>query len=207
MYINLTTGTWPSPFWLLLADSIWRSEGDHGFSGPGTPRQQWITYRDHATYDKVVKTGPLYPLNSLMVHGIIKADFAPEGLRAGTPGDFRDEVRSFFASGTQLQELYLSHRLLTEENWDDLAAAAKWARARANILVDTHWIGGAPRQGQVYGWAAWTPAGAVVSVRNPSESLQRSRSTRRGYSSCPPARPRPIDSSVPTKTSAWRPRI
>ena len=24
LYINLTTGTYPSPFWLMYADSIWR---------------------------------------------------------------------------------------------------------------------------------------------------------------------------------------
>ena len=24
IFINLTTGTWPSPFWLMYADSIWR---------------------------------------------------------------------------------------------------------------------------------------------------------------------------------------
>jgi len=24
LYINLTTGSWPSPFWLRYADSLWR---------------------------------------------------------------------------------------------------------------------------------------------------------------------------------------
>ena len=31
IYINQTTGTWPSPFWLLYADSIWRGGEDHSF--------------------------------------------------------------------------------------------------------------------------------------------------------------------------------
>ena len=35
LYVNLTTGTYPSPFWLLYADSIWRGGEDHSFAGVG----------------------------------------------------------------------------------------------------------------------------------------------------------------------------
>jgi hypothetical protein len=172
MYINLTTGTWPSPFWLLLADSIWRSGGDHSTStGEGSLRQRWMTYRDGITYEKVVKAGPLYPLNSLMVHGIINADYAGylKGDPKGDPkNELRSEIRSFFANGTQLQELYISHRLMTQTNWDELAESAKWAQAHADVLVDSHWVGGNPMKSEVYGWAAWTPKRAVLTLRNPS---------------------------------------
>ena len=76
IFINLTTGTWPSPFWLRYADSIWRGGDDHSFDGVGSWRQKWITYRDEQTYRNIVEGGPLYPLNSLMLHGII---YAAEG--------------------------------------------------------------------------------------------------------------------------------
>ena len=33
VYINLTTGSWPSPFWLRYADSVWRQGGDMGRAG------------------------------------------------------------------------------------------------------------------------------------------------------------------------------
>ena len=36
IFINLTTGTYPSPFWLQFADSIWRGDDDHSFAGVGT---------------------------------------------------------------------------------------------------------------------------------------------------------------------------
>ncbi|MGH9598589.1 MAG: enterotoxin, partial [Terracidiphilus sp.] len=71
VFINLTTGTWPSPFWLRYADSIWHGGDDHSFAGVGSWRQRWITYRDQQTYRNVVERGPLFPLNSLMLHGII----------------------------------------------------------------------------------------------------------------------------------------
>ncbi len=48
IFINLTTGTWPSPFWLLYADSIWRGGEDDSTAGVGTYRERWITYRDAA---------------------------------------------------------------------------------------------------------------------------------------------------------------
>jgi len=171
LFINLTTGTWPSPFWLRTADSIWRGGEDHEFAGVGSNRQRWITYRDADTYGGIVRLGSLYPLNSLMLHGIVYARKA-RGLDSDPHDDFAAEVRSYFASGTGLQEMYISPDLLTEHNWDDLAAAAKWARANAVTLRDSHWIGGDPARLQVYGWAAWSPGRAIITLRNPSDRPQ-----------------------------------
>jgi hypothetical protein len=103
-----------------------------------------------------------------MIHGII---FAKRATRLDTDPDnaFENEVRSFFGSGTQVQELYLSPELLNARNWDDLASAARWARANANILHDTHWIGGDPAKREPYGWAAWSPVKGIITLRNPSD--------------------------------------
>ena len=129
-----------------------------------------MTYRDGQTYRNVVKKGPLYPLNSLMLHGIIYAGKA-KNLATDPGGDFTSEVRSYFGSGTQLQELYVSPELLTPKNWDDLAAAARWSRANAATLKDTHWVGGDPAQLEVYGWAAWSAEKGILTLRNPSDHL------------------------------------
>jgi hypothetical protein len=169
IFINLTTGTTPSPFWLLYADSIWRGGDDDNFAGVGTYRERWITYRDADTYQEIVKQGPLYPLNSLMLHGMIYAQHHRE-LKADPGNDFRNEVRSYFGTGTQLQEMYITPSLLTSQNWDDLAEAAKWSRANADVLKDTHWVGGDPAWLEVYGWASWTPKKAILVLRNPSDT-------------------------------------
>ena len=168
LYINQTVGTWPSPFWLLYVDSMWRGDADHDFHGKGSMRQQWITYRDMVTYRNVVLRAPLYSLNSIMVHGIIYGKEA-NGLTKATDEDFADETREYFGSGTQLQELYITPNLLDKQNWDDLAEAAKWSRANAGVLVDTHWIGGDPGKGEIYGWASWSPHGAIITLRNPDD--------------------------------------
>jgi hypothetical protein len=171
LYINLTTGTYPSPFWLMYADSIWRGGEDHSFAGVGTERERWITYRDMDVYDNVVKRGLLYPLNSLMLHGLIYGQSAYH-LNTDPGGDFKNEVRDYFGTGTQLQEMYITPSLLKPADWDALAEAAKWSRANASVLKDTHWVGGDPRWLAVYGWASWSPEKAILILRNPNDKAQ-----------------------------------
>ena len=194
IFINLSTGTWPSPFWLLHSDTVWRRGHDHYFEGPeGPARERWITYRDAMVYQNVVKESPLFPLNSLMIHGIIFAQdawdlTAPDGA-AMTPGShgvidggrstsrdpFKHEVRSAFGSGTMLQELYLTPALLQTENWDDLAEAALWASSCIRTMADVQWFGGDPAKGEIYGWAAWSSGSserAILTLRNPAPTEQ-----------------------------------
>ena len=170
-FINLTTGTLASPFWLRYADSIWRGGEDDWHAGVGPEREQWITYRDQQTYENIVIQGPLFPINSLMLHGII---YAQKNTRLNTdPGhDFTNEVHSYFGTGTQLQEMYITPSLLSADNWDVLAESARWSRANADILRDTHWIGGDPGRLEIYGWASWSPEKSIITLRNPSDKPQ-----------------------------------
>ncbi len=171
VYVNLTTGTTASPFWLRYADSIWRGGEDDDLAGVGTKRERWITYRDEQTYERVVAKGPLFPLNSLMLHGIIYAQYN-ERLNDDPGDDFGNEVRSYFGSGTQLQEMYVTPSLLTAKNWDVLAEAARWSRENADVLKDTHWVGGDPAWLEVYGWASWSEGQSILVLRNPSDKAQ-----------------------------------
>jgi hypothetical protein len=168
LYVNLTTGTYPSPFWLRYADSIWRGGEDHDFAGVGTSRQRWITYRDADTYQHVVRAGALFPINSLMLHGMIYAKQA-HNLSSDPGSDFTSEVRDYFGTGTQLQEMYITASLLSSDNWDTIAECAKWSRGNADTLVDTHWIGGDPQRLEPYGWASWSPRKGILTLRNPSD--------------------------------------
>lgn len=206
IFINLTTGTWPSPFWLAYADSIWRGGEDDSTAGVGTYRERWITYRDAMTYQKVVQRGPLYPLNSLMLHGIIYAR-DHKHLNADPGNDFRNEVRSYFGTGTQLQEMYITPSLLTQANWNDLAEAAKWSRANAAVLKDTHWIGGDPARLEVYGWASWTPQKGILVLRNPSDRDQTIAIKLQDTFELPPQAARLYSAVSPWKEDAGLPAI
>jgi hypothetical protein len=178
VFLNPTTGTWPSPFWMLWADAIWRQESDAGFLGSGSDRQQWLTYRDNATYHATVLRGPLCPISSLMLHGIMihkcafKDPYNPKSVGVScAPADLVAEIRSYFATGTCMQELHIDPSLMTPALWDVMAESAKWSRANADVLADTHWVGGDPALGQVYGWASWSKRKAVLALRNPSDRL------------------------------------
>lgn len=172
VFINLTTGSWPSPFWLRFADSVWRQGGDMGLAGVGPHQQQWITYRDQETFRNIVLRGPLYPLNSLMSQGVAYSRKGSAGDPTFNSAGFKDDVRGFFGSGTGLQELYIQPGRLTPQDWDVLAEAAKWSRSHADVLVDTHWIGGDPGRLELYGYASWSPRKGVLMLRNPANRPQ-----------------------------------
>jgi hypothetical protein len=168
LYLSLTVGTWPSPYWLYYGDAIWRAGGDFGFAGQGSKRQQWITYRDGQSFKNIVQRAPLFPLNSVMLHGICIAKLGHPASLEMDDKNIADEIWAFFASGTSLQELYIDPHLLTPTMWDQLAAAAAWSAGNADVLPDVHWIGGDPAGGEVYGYAAWAPRKGTLSLRNPS---------------------------------------
>jgi hypothetical protein len=205
LFINLTTGSWPSPFWLRYADSLWRQGDDTGFSGKGGRQQQWLTYRDSQVYQNIVKRAPLYPLNSLMSHGVAYS-------RHGNPGDpsynsagFRDDIHAYFGGGTDLQELYVQPGKLSSADWDELAEAAKWSRASTDVLVDTHWIGGDPSKSEVYGYASWSPRKGIVMLRNPDDQPQEFALDVRAAFDLPPGAATEYTLASPWKEHAGRP--
>ena len=175
LFINCTVGTWPSPFWVLHADSIWRGGSDWGaLPGEGHLRQRWISYRDDVIHKRFAAPCPLFPLNSMMMHGIIVTNIygmpvsdKPEDVRA-----FADEVWMGVGCGTDLQEYYLNPEMMSEAWWDILASAIAWLRANEATLRDVHWVGGSPSAGEVYGYAAWSPAKSTLLLRNPAGEAQ-----------------------------------
>jgi len=168
LYLSLTVGTWPSVYWLKYGDAIWRAGDDTGLGGVGPKRQQWITYKDGQAYKNIVMRAPLYPLNSVMYHGICIADNGLPGTLEMDNKNIGDEIWAFFGSGTGLQELYVNPHKLNTTNWDCLRDASNWSRAHAKQLADSHWVGGDPLKGEVYGFAGWADKKGVLTLRNPS---------------------------------------
>lgn len=169
VYINITFGLWPSPFWLLHADCTWRGSGDLHQAGEGEVTQMFMTYRDGTLHNNIVKRAPLYPLNSIMTVGIAYANLGlPSHFISDNEKSFKDMVRSFFASGSSLQELYISYDKMKDEFWAILAEAALWSKANEDVLIDTHWIGGSPINLEIYGFASWNGTKGILSLRNPS---------------------------------------
>ncbi len=173
LFINVTVGTWPSPFWLLHVDSTWRNgSADVGWAGVGDDREKWITFRDGQCRACFARKSPLYPLNSVMHHGLVHGRCF-QGEKVGKAGtDLKNEARSYFATGAMLQEMYLTPAMMTQDGWDRVAEAATWAHANADVLADAHWIGGDPLKLEPYGYAAWTDRKGTLMLRNPGDKEQ-----------------------------------
>lgn len=125
LFINASVGTWPSPFWLNHVDSTWRGGADIAFYNRniGDKRDQWISYRDFELIDKVVERAPLYPINSVMHHGIALGIHYQGAACAEAGNDLSREIFSYFALGSNLQELYIDFHLLDA----DPAESRAWA--------------------------------------------------------------------------------
>jgi hypothetical protein len=172
IYLSITTGTWPSPYWLWYGDSVWRNGHDLGFHGAGSMREQSITYRDMFVRRMIVDRAPLYPLNSLMIVSLCQAQLGTAAKMVDDLNDLPDEIRMAFAGGTQLLELYVTPSRMTREGWDVLAECARWSRENADVLVDVHWVGGDPGEAEAYGYAAWSPRKGLLTLRNPADEPQ-----------------------------------
>lgn len=172
LYLSLTVGTWPSVYWLKYGDAIWRAGEDTGLEGDGPKRQQWITYKDAQAYKNIVKRAPLFPLNSIMYHGVCIAENGLPGKLEMDNKNIADEIWAFFGTGTSLQELYVNPHLLNAKDWDCLRDAANWSRNYKEELADIHWVGGDPAKGEVYGYAGWAAKKGVLTLRNPTSKTK-----------------------------------
>ncbi|NQZ59661.1 MAG: enterotoxin, partial [Lentisphaeraceae bacterium] len=177
IFLNTTLGSWESAVWFNHIDCTWRGRQDMGFIGKGpNNREKWLNYRDGISYNAIARSAFLYPLNALMNHGIVFANghkFPSKANMGEGWDDLRNEVRSYFGGGYALQELYLTPDMLKGKHWATIADAAKWAKSREHILVDSHFIGGNPNKGEVYGFAAWQKGRGTITLRNPNDVEQK----------------------------------
>lgn len=176
LWIDVSTGAWPSPFWLISVDSVERDGPDLGKEGAGSARQQWITFRDATLYSRVVRRAPLFPLTSSALGGIVwsRAEEAGAYLNSFEFVDFSSEVRSAFLSGLAYQELKIQPELLTPAHWDILAEVANISRHHVDVLRDTHWHGGDPAKGDAYGYSSYAcpPCSGFITWRNPQTTAR-----------------------------------
>jgi len=169
-FVIPTWPSWASPFFLNHVDGIWRAGGgDVVWKGVGDKRERWITGRDDICYEITKEVSPLFPMNSIMLHGIVHGKMMQGASVAKAGNDLKNEARSFFAGGSNVQELYLSPDIMNKKAWADVAEAIKWGHENAHILVDSSMFGGRPAKLETYGFSSWTPTGALFMIRNPDQ--------------------------------------
>ena len=170
VFLNITYGTWLSPWWLTIADQIWMGGEDYGAADVPSisSRDSSITYRDLVLYEDFRTNDLWFPIANLMTHGVLKGSIDVEEIGRDEPlPGFANEVVFYLARGVSMHELYISPDVLSEDEWQVLAQALYWARDRFAVLSRSEMIGGDPNRREAYGWAHFKGRRGIVAARNP----------------------------------------
>ncbi len=170
IFLNVTSGTWLSPWWVKYANTIWMQGSDYGYSNvPSISRRDGaITYRDYVLFEDYGKNDFWFPIANLMTHGIIKGNLQKLGGEAEPLDKFTDNALLYFARGVSMWELYVSPDLLTDGEWNALAKSIRWTRDRFDVLRSTEMIGGDPGESLAYGYVHFDGKRGIIAARNPS---------------------------------------
>jgi len=174
--IDITVGTWQSPWWLKWADYVWMGGGDFGFTQavPSlTQRDQALTYRDQVMYGDLVTAGYIIPTSAFMTHGIIKGRLNMLGGEDEPPEAFLKNAVMYFSRGVAMWELYLTPERVSETEWQGLVKILQWGRRQWPLLRHTEFVGGAPQAGAVYGYAHFDGDRGWLTLRNPAPVVQK----------------------------------
>jgi len=169
IFLNITSGTWLSPWWVKYANTIWMQGMDYGFSDVPSISQRdgAITYRDFVLYDDFKQQNFWFPIANLMTHGIIKGKHESVGIETEPLDKFTDDVLLYFARGVSMYELYISPDILTEGEWTSISQSMAWARDRFPILMNSEMVGGNPLKGEAYAHVHFKDKHSIIAVRNP----------------------------------------
>ncbi len=168
VYINVTSGTWLSPWWVQYTNQIWMDAADYAFADvPSISRRDnAMTYRDYALFDDFHIHNFWFPVSNLMTHGIIKGRL--ENISKEEPIDkFTNNTVLYFAREVSMWEFYISPDELTGPEWNALSQSVKWAKDRYDILATTFMVGKNPALGNTYGYVHFKGSKGIIAVRNP----------------------------------------
>lgn len=169
IFLNITSGTWLSPWWVKYTNQIWMQGFDYGYSEiPSISRRDAaITYRDYVLYDDLKVKDLWFPVANLMTHGIIKGHLQMLGGEEEPLDKFTDNDILYLARGVSMWELYISPDILTDAEWNAISKSIHWAKDRFPILSNTYMIGGDPKDREAYGYVHFKGNRGIIAARNP----------------------------------------
>jgi hypothetical protein len=168
-YLNITSGTWLSPWWLKYANQVWMQGEDYGYADVPSvnERDGAITYKDFVLYDDFRNKDVWFPLSNMMTHGIIKGNLERLGGEDDPLEKFANDAVFYFARGVSMYEMYISPDLLKPKEWEVLRQSLKWAKERFPVLNKTYMEGGDPTKGETYAYVHFKNDSGIIAARNP----------------------------------------
>jgi len=201
-FLNITSGTWLSPWWVKYANTIWMQGDDWGYATVPSlsPRDREMTYRDISLYRDFRKNDFWFPISNLMTVGIIKGHLADLGGTKESLYNFTNNAIFCLVRGVAMWELYISPDLLTRGEWDAIAGSILWAKDRFDILKHTEMIGGDPEKEEAYGYLHISGTRGIIAARNPFiESKKMTVELSASYGLNPDADSLVIEKVYPTR--------
>jgi len=161
IFLNITCGTWLSPWWLQHVDSVWDAVYD-GWSPAiaPTPERSYsqITDRDDV-FRKRCQENPWFPPEAMENLGIWTQNYR-----------FIDEqIMAILGRGCRLISFYvpIPQGENAERDWRFFGSAINWARHNGETLIHTRMILGDPIQLEPYGYAHFLGDRGILVLRNP----------------------------------------
>jgi len=168
-YLNITSGTWLSPWWLQYANQIWMQGQDYGYADVPSvnERDAAITYKDFVLYDDFHNQDVWFPLSNMMTHGVIKGNLERLGGEDDPLDKFANDAVFYFGRGVSMYEMYISPDLLNPQEWKVLSESLAWAKNRFPVLNKTFMEGGDPTKGETYAFVHFKNDSGIIAARNP----------------------------------------
>ena len=164
--LAFTSGSNPSPWWLTAADFLWRGGlDDSAAQHPGSRLDRFTTYID-TCLDSYRHTA--VPVSSLVTFSVVESPACSYREDAGDLAGWERHCWMAVGRGTLHHDLYVAPDSLSDPEWAVLARALRWAADHQDVLVRSRMVLGHPGDGEIYGFVARRPGGAIACLRNPS---------------------------------------
>ncbi len=161
LVIGYTSGSHPSPFWLQHCDYVWRGGADDRHEGVGDPFDRYHTFVDGCLQ--------AHRSTEMPISGFVTFDIVQGRTRSSNPEAFQRGAWWLAARTSLHHDWYVEAGDLTADEWKLLAQTAKWAKSHEAVFRFSRMIGGDPKKGEVYGFAAFDAGAGTLALRNPSD--------------------------------------
>jgi len=171
LFLAVTSGLWPSPWWLPYCDTTWMGGKDHDANKkiPVLRGSEFeMNYRDGALYKMLVLEGKIFPLSALMTHGIVDARHNVYGLMKEDDIGWGNHLMNYLGRGTMMREFYISPELIPKKRWEMIARGLRWARSLDDCMANAHFVLGNPLKGELFGFQGSANNKSYISFRNPT---------------------------------------
>lgn len=177
VFLNLTSYSHCSPFFMRWADAIWiNNAGDMAYEGDGSDLDQCLNYRDGRYHDFAKVRQLQFPVAYIYNHEpcYAKKNYNPPLPNKAhktvtyTDAEFTKYLLGCMMRGSGFVELYFTPEMFDGKKWEIAAKVLTWAEENFDILKNANYFGGIPKDGDVYGYYAARGNDVIFSLRNPS---------------------------------------